>query len=267
MANKKIITTGLLGILLSVQIFLPSQAVAENHVTAPPAYLRLPAYYQKYVDASGVPVVANSTVSDSALLKMKYIIDTMLQKDAFVRQQLIARLRRVLIIPKNDGMTSLPEYAQLDQTNPIPGSTWNQRAQGVGWTEALPYASCSEANLLHSGWPLDRYIDESICIHEFAHTVYDAGIVFRDTTALARLTALYNADLQRGFLGNTYAAQTVSEYWAEGVQAWFNAASCANPNTTPTCTNLSLYQTDYPLWYEIGHWFPSPYQLQTQIYP
>lgn len=240
---------------------------AAAGVQAPPAYLKLPAYYKKYLDAGGIPIVANGTVADAALFKMQAIVNTMISKDAAVKQQLQARLRRVLIIPRNDGMTSLPEYATLDQTNPIPGSTWNQRAQGVGWTDALPYMSCSEANLLHSGYPLDRYTDESICIHEFAHTVFDAGIVFRDGDALNRLTALYNADVSRGLLGNTYAGSSVSEYWAENVQAWFNAASCTNPNNTPICTQNVLYKNDRPLWNEIGHWFPAPYQLSVQLYP
>lgn len=241
-----------------------SQAV---QVTTPPAYLNVPAYYTKYLDASGVPIVAHSTVADAALFKMKTIVDTMLWKDSYTRQQVVANLRRVLIIPKNDGMTTLPEYATLDQTNPIPGSTWNERAQGVGWTQAIPYMSCSEANLLHSGWPQDRYTDESICIHEFAHAVWDAGIVYRDTGAQARLEKLWKADLDRGFLGTTYSSQNSREYWAEGVQAWFNAASCTNTNTTPTCTHNSLYWYDYPLWAEVGKWFYAPYQLTTQIYP
>ena len=240
---------------------------AAAGVQAPPAYLKLPSYYKKYIDAGGIPIVSNGAVADAALLKMQYIVNTMISKDGPVKQQLQARLRRVLIIPKADGMTSLPEYAALDQTNPIPGSTWNQRAQGVGWTDALPYMSCSEANLLHAGYPQDRYTDESICIHELAHTVFDAGIVFRDGDAQNRLTALYNADVARGLLGNTYAGQNTREYWAENVQAWFNAASCTNPNNTPICNQNILYAYDRALWNEIGHWMPAPYQLSTPLYP
>jgi len=255
------------GLVLVLLLAACGGNVAYAQVQAPPSYLRLPSYYTKYVDASGIPVVSNSTVADAALYKMQYIVNVMIYRDPSVKQQLQAHLRRVLIIPKNDGMTSLPEYANLDQTNPIPGSTWNQRAQGVGWTDALPYMSCSEANLLHSGYPLDRYTDESICIHEMAHTVFDAGIVFRDADAQNRLTALYNADVSRGLLGSTYAGTNTREYWAEMVQAWFNAASCSNPNNTPICTQNALYQYDLPLWNEIGHWFPTPSQLMAPIYP
>lgn len=237
-------------------------------VISPPSTLNVPSYYTKYINASGIPIVANSIVSDTALFKMKYIVDIMVWKDAATQQQLLANLKRILIIPKADGMTSLPEYVNLDQTNPLPnGETWNQRAQGVGWTAALPYMSCSEANLLESGYPLDRYSDQSICIHEFAHTVWEAGVVFRDSNAQSRLDALYAADASSGFLGNSYAGSIAREYWAEGVQAWFNAASCTNKADTPVCTNTALYQSEYGLWNEIGHWFASPYQLQSPIYP
>ena len=242
-------------------------AMAANGVQAPPSYLKLPTYYKKYIDASGIAIVSNEAVDDAALLKMQYIVNTMVSKDEPTRQQVVAHLSRIVIIPKADNLTSLPEYATLDQTNPLPGTTWDQRAQGVGWSEARPYMSCSEANLMHSGYPMDRYTDESICIHEFAHTVFDAGIVYRDPDAQKRLTALYNADVSRGLLGTTYAGTNTQEYWAEGVQAWFSAASCSNKANTPICTQYALYQTDPQLWNEIGHWFPAPYQLSIQLYP
>ena len=236
-------------------------------VTQPPASLHLDPYYMKYLDASGIPVVGNIWVSDTAMFAMKRIVDVMVQKDPWTRSQLALHLKRVLIIPRADGMTSLPEYRTLDITNPLPnGETWNQRAQGLGWTAAIPYASCSEANLLHSGAPQDRYGAESICIHEFAHAVWDAGVVYRDSAAQGRLNAAFNA-AKAGYMHNstTYAAVNVSEYWAEGVQAWFNAAACQVANTL-TCTNLALYQTDPALWNEIGHWFPAPAEVSPAIY-
>ena len=240
---------------------------ASARVTAPPAGLANfnYTYYRKYINASGVPIVAAATVDDAALLKMKLIVDTMLMKDAATRAQLVSRLQRVLIIPRGQGMTTLPEYVNLDQLFPLGGGqTWNARAQGIGWTAQIPYVSCSEANLLHSGAPDDRYTNESICIHEFGHAVWEAGVVFRDANAQARLDAAFNAARQRGFLGTTYAGTASREYWAEGVQGWFNAGSC---NNTPTCDNAKLYTTDRTLWNEVGQWFYAPYELATQIYP
>jgi hypothetical protein len=244
----------------------PAPAAAPL-VTAPPAGLdKLDYnYYRKHVDAGGVHIVGSADVSDTALLKMKYIVETMMSKDEAVRKNVVARLQRFLLIPKGRGMTSMPEYLNLDQIFPLDGGmTWDARTQGIAWTEFIPYTSCSEANLLHSAYPDDRYPDESICIHEFAHTIWEAGVVFRDAGAQARLEAAYGDAKARGLLGATYAGVTSAEYWAEGVQGWFNAASCRN---TPTCNHEKLKQNDPRLWAEIARWFDTPAQLGVPMYP
>jgi hypothetical protein len=236
-------------------------AASVGAITLPPANLHANPYYTKYIDASGIPILANGVVADAALIKMQYIVQRMVERDPWTRDALVRNLKAVLIIPSGRGMTSLPEYSNFD-------ASWNDRAQGVGWTQSLPYSSCSEANLVHAGYPLDRYVDESICVHEFAHTVFDAGIVARDSGAQIRLNNLYQAAVKSGYLGNSYAAATVSEYWAEGVQAWFNAASCSNRQSSTICTNSELWQKDPGLWQEIGSWFPLPPAPPSQsLYP
>lgn len=262
---------------LLLTLFSQSEASAQaaassfgsQNVSTPPNWLSLDrSYYKKYLDASGVPIVASSTVSDAALKKMKYIVNRLLEKDWYTRQAVVANLKRVLIIPKDQGMTTLPEYRNFDQIFPIPGSTWNERAQGVGWTAANPYVSCSEADLLNSGAPSDRYTNESICIHEFAHTVFEAGIMKRDSNAYSRVYTLYSDALRRGYINTSmYAGATVHEYWAESVQAFFNSANCYNLATTPVCTNMALYSQDPNMWNEVGKWFYAPYQFTPQMYP
>ncbi|BAN23665.1 hypothetical protein [Caballeronia insecticola] len=253
---------------LSILIILLSSTAHSASITAVPSNLSFDKnYYKKYIDASGIPIVAAAEVDDQAILKMQYIVNTMMKKDASTRQAMVRNVKGVLIIPKSKGMTTLPEYVNLDKTNPILGSTWNERAQGVGWTPALPYVSCSEANLMHAGYPLDRYPDESICIHEFAHTVFDAGIVYRDSGASSRLSSLFAAAKANGYQQDSYAASDRNEYWAESVQAWFNAATCSNRATTTVCTINQLYDTDRNLWNEIGHWFFAPYELTQAMYP
>jgi hypothetical protein len=221
-------------------------------------------YYKKYVEASGIPIVASAEVGDKALLKMRDVVDTMLKKDPATREALAKNLKGILIIPKDKGMTTLPEYANLDKTNPLPGQSWNDRAQGIGWTPSLPYVSASEANLLHSGSPQDRYPDESIYIHEFAHAVFDAGIASRDPGARSRLNNLFADAKANGYLQNSYAASNPSEYWAEGVQAWFNAAA-GNGSSTTIGTNKQLHDADPKLWNELHRWFPAPDELTHAI--
>lgn len=239
----------------------PVAAPVAPAVTSPPASLHANPYYTKYVGASGIPIIANGTVSDAALLKMKSIVSAMVPQDREVRSALVKNLKAVLIIPSGKDMTTLPEYRRMDPA-------WNARAQGVGWTANLPYMSCSEANLLRAGEPLDRYPDQSVGIHEFAHTVFDAGIAQVDKQAKSRLDGLYASAVGNGYLGNSYAASNASEYWAEGVQAWFNAASPSNKQATTVSTNQALRANDPGLWKEISRWFPPPSSAAAHdIYP
>jgi hypothetical protein len=45
------------------------------------------------------------------------------------------------------------------------------------------------------------------------------------------------------------------------------SAAWRSARARPTCTHTALYQSDYVLGNEVGHWFPAPYQLTTQLYP
>ena len=75
----------------------------------------------------------------------------------------------------------------------------------------------------------DRYLGEDILVHEFAHGVDIMGLRFTDATWLTRLTAAYNAARAAGKYANSYAGSTVDEYWAEGVQDWFNCNIYRSP--------------------------------------
>ncbi|MFT0175020.1 hypothetical protein ACLKMY_40200 [Paraburkholderia mimosarum] len=217
-------------------------------------------FYKKHLDASGIPIVARAEVADSALSKVRRIIDRMVSKHVVIRRRLARNIKGFLIIPKGSEMTTLPEYADLDQRFPLPsGEKWDKRAQGVGWAPDYPYVSCSEANLLHLGLPFDRYPNESICIHEFSHAVLNAGILFEYPSFASRIDALYE-NAKNTYLGNSYAGENRDEYWAEGSQAWFNAADCTNRAKSPTCTIHELYQIDPHFAREISKWFPFPFE-------
>ena len=90
-----------------------------------------------------------------------------------------------------------------------------------------PASSCAEENLL--GYKDDPYRGESILIHEFAHTMHEMGVNAIDKTFDAHLQQLYQQAMKKGLWKNTYDAADYREYWAEGVQCWFDANNKANP--------------------------------------
>jgi hypothetical protein len=65
-------------------------------VTAPPASMGLDPYYQKYLNADGISVLAAAGVDDQALIKVKQIIDTKLSKRKDIRDALVAASGRCL---------------------------------------------------------------------------------------------------------------------------------------------------------------------------
>ena len=82
-------------------------------------------------------------------------------------------------------------------------------------------SSCGEENLLN--YPGDPYEGSNILIHEFSHSVHLDGLNTVDPDFDDRLRKAFDAAIAKGLWKGTYASTNKQEYWAEGVQAWFNA--------------------------------------------
>jgi hypothetical protein len=80
--------------------------------------------------------------------------------------------------------------------------------------------SCGEENLLCLLG--DHYSTENILIHEFAHAMHEMGVDKIDKTFDRRLKAAFDEGMAAGLWMGTYAATNHKEYWAEGVQSWFD---------------------------------------------
>jgi len=188
-------------------------------VTAVPAgertRLKLDPFYQKYCSARGFPVVASKNVSDYALKETAYLLNHMLLDRPDVRNALIDAKVRFVIIGVNEYLTDMPEYSSMR-----PRDYWDRRARGVGASSRRPAVSCGEENILcYKG---DPYPTESIVIHEFAHAIHLMGLNRVDRTFRKRLDECYRKAMSSDLWVGKYAARNASEYWAEGVQSWFD---------------------------------------------
>ena len=97
---------------------------------------------------------------------------------------------------------------------------WDARARGTGGSETDPYCTCAEENVL--GYPGDPYSTECILIHEFAHCIHLRGMANIDPTFDRRLKKTYAKAMNAGLWKGKYASVNHHEYFAEGVQSWFN---------------------------------------------
>lgn len=203
-----------------------ADGAAVRAVTAPPAELQAPDFYKKYISATGYPIVASEKVNDYALREAAYLVDLMLAKRPDVREAMIKSGSRLCIMAYNEYTTDLPDFARLGAV-PMPGfegvsgkDYWDTRARGLGGSEHDPLCSCGEENLLcYTG---DPYSTENIFIHEFAHNIHLRGVVRVDKTFDPRLKETYHKAMDAGLWKGKYAAQNHHEYFAEGVQSWFD---------------------------------------------
>lgn len=232
---------------------------------APPAGLGLDPFYQKYLWA-GLPVIGSDKVDDVAFEVACDIVSSMLSERPDIAAELRDNNIRVGIMDQTEVTTDMPEHSDLYTA--FPGTDWDTRARGLAATLERPLTSCGEENLLALAG--DPYVGESILTHEFGHTVWIVGVHLLPGGNLgnAELVAAYDAATAAGTFANTYAATDEQEYWAEGVQSWFDTNLEADPpdgihNTIDTRAELTAVDpTLAGLIQEVfrdDDWKPRPY--------
>jgi alpha-glucosidase len=196
---------------------------------------RLDPFYQKHTHYKGFSILSSSKVSDRALLEARFLIGQMLGNRDDVLAALIRARARFVVMAPTEMTTDVPE-----QRNMKPREYWDRRARGLGGR----ITSCGEENLLNLRG--DRYRKENILVHEFAHAIHNYGLRRLDNTFESRLRAIYTRAMDKGRWKKTYAATTHSEYWAEGVQSYFdcNAPPGGVHNDVNTREKLAKYDPE-----------------------
>lgn len=241
------LTTLFLACLLTASALAAKSMVVipPVQVSSVPSTLKCHDFYKKYVDADGIPIIASERVRDEALLVARTIILEMLYKRADVKQALVDKGSRIMIVGEREGVCDLPEYAQMCDTEKS-RTYWNWRARGFGGSPESDF-SCSfgEENVL--ALEGDRYEGESILVHEFAHMYQIGGMPNAIPGINDKLEALYQKTKAKGLWANTYAMENKEEYFAEAVQSFFNTNRyAATPNGVhgPVDTREKLKQYD-----------------------
>ncbi|MCJ7628091.1 MAG: hypothetical protein MUO50_06845, partial [Longimicrobiales bacterium] len=195
------------------------------------------AYYKKWVDASGYPILASDKVPDEALAIVRDQVNYMLGNRPDVRDTMVAHGARIVImaeteytmdIPEQRGWT-VPKYLDARLTEGERGSYyeegglgyrspegyWNGRARGMGGT----MTSCAEENVL--GYYGTRYWGTNICVHEFSHGIMGAGIANADPYWFQEIVNGFKHAKELGLsTAQGYAGNTFNEYWAVGVERY-----------------------------------------------
>ena len=203
-----------------------SQVPVQGFRFDPPDEAGVPAFYTQRVSAGGFPIVASAQVNPYALKEAAYLVDLMLAKRPDVRAAMIQSGARLSILAWNEFTCDQPEWKWLAAT-PVPDFPGvpardyrDARARGMGGSLTDPFCSCAEENLL--AYTGDPYSQENILIHEFAHNMHLRGLSNVDPTFDARVKQAYDSAMKAGRWKGKYASVNHHEYFAEGVQSWFD---------------------------------------------
>jgi hypothetical protein len=231
------------------------------------------AFYKKYVDAVGIPIIASAKVPDQALLIARDVVTYMVSARSDIRREMVARKFRVGVMATSESTTDIPEQrdwkkpgpndprltrgekANYDKPGGIASMTdkeyWDRRARGMGG----PYTTCAEENIL--GYPGTRYYGENILVHEFSHGIMSA-LRSVDAPLYAEIQDAYEAAMADGRFDGHYAETTAGEYWAEGTQWWF----WSNYEWTDAKRKTRLQTPD-----DLKAYDPALYAILERVYP
>jgi alpha-glucosidase len=199
---------------------------------------RYSGFYTKYINIMGIPVLSSDEVCDCVLQKAAWIVHgtlSHLKHMELVLEQMRSWSARVSIMAEAEVTTDVPEHSDL-----TPPETWDAY-RGLGATQWRPASSGAEENVMCSR--NDIYSGENILLHEFTHGIARTGFMFLDWNGQDWDTyngEVYESARAQGLWDNTYAGSNNIEYFAEGVQVWFNAQlepQCCSGSQDPTCND------------------------------
>ena len=176
---------------------------------------QLSEFYQKRISVRGFSILGSKKVSDNALRESAWIVAKMIGHRPEILEAMTAQKVRLAVMAFNEYTTDVPEHSNLKSR-----VYWDRRARGLGATPDVPVVSCAEENVLC--YRNDPYSTENILIHEFAHALHETGMNKIDPTFDQRLEEAFQAAKKEGLWKGTYAESNRQEYFAEGVQCWFD---------------------------------------------
>lgn len=199
--------------------------------------LNIDKFYVKHIDLHGFSIISSGKVSNYALKEAGFLIDKMVGNRRDLLSVLSRNKTRFVVMARDEFTTEIPEHSDLK-----PSNYWDRRARGLGATFARPAVSCGEENLL--GLTGDPYLTENILIHEFAHALHQMALETNNSGFQTKIENCYRNSIERKIWEGTYASTNVNEYWAEGVQSWFNTNRENDPEHGSINTRKELKKAD-----------------------
>ncbi len=186
--------------------WLHSSLVTAYHTGGgPPSHLNADPYYQKYLDAGGIPILAPETVPDEELRRTQATLLGMVADRPDLLEVLASQNTRILLYDRDKGgLSQLPEFA--DYSDSKYAGVWGETS--YGGAVAAPAMTTYHCN--------------EILIHEIAHAL-DYAIrtqdrkAFRESGFKQARNQTYLSAMEAGLWAGRYESTVSHEYWAEMV--------------------------------------------------
>jgi hypothetical protein len=169
------------------------------------------AWYGKYADAWGLPVLGPHCLQDATLERARAQLGTLLQtRPRGPVPEMDRRGVRLVIVARGEKMSAIPEVLDTFGTR-LDERYWG----GFGAVDRFPISASTEDNILHGRG------HENVHVHEFAHTLHIMALRHIDRAFRRELDRAWRAAQAAGRWANTYAGSNEAEYFAEGAQVYF----------------------------------------------
>jgi alpha-glucosidase len=236
----------------------------QPSVISPPAQFKIDPYYTKFTYAREFTVLGSKHVRDEALLRANDIIRKMFAYRHDLLKAMIADGARLVVLARGEKLSDLPE---CKGSRDLPAF---DQVRYLDYTQALKLLVVPEENVL--GLPQDPFAGKYLVISVFAKGLYQVAGRRPVDTAFAnrrarqqyelrvqrldiefdqRLQKLHGESTAKGLWQGTPAARNRAEFWAAGVEAYFDAAGQALPPlgaARPITTRAALQGYDHGLY-------------------
>jgi hypothetical protein len=175
--------------------------------------------YSQGCTVLGLEVLAGEQVDPSAIDELADRAYNMLVNRPEYAEAIAAFPIGIRIIGSSQRIMDLPEFEDIYFHHP--GIDWRFLGRSFPGTETIPFAAGAEENLLCS--TEDRYEGEDNFMRDFAITIRRFAMGAVDESTSAAIDQAYAVAIAEGKWKNTLAEINSEQYWAEGVQSFFDA--------------------------------------------
>ena len=214
----------------------------QPSVSPPPAKFKIDPYYTKFTFAREFTVLGSQHVSDAALLKANDTVRKMFAYRHDILKAMIADGARLVVLGRREKLSDLPEFKDAKK------QTAFDEARYFDYSPERKLMVVPEENVL--GLPADPFAGKSMVVSVFAKALYrvtatrpvipdfdkqrslqqyELRVRRLDVDFDRALGKLYDEAMDKKLWKGTPSARDRVEYWAAGVEAYFDAVGAGFP--------------------------------------